>query len=105
MFANEEINITTEGRPLLGAAIGSDSYISDFVSKMVGCWVEQVESPAVIAESSATCCLCLPNTWPVKQMVLRICAEPPLVLVISCNHSRMVGNEADPKIDWKRSTK
>ena len=32
----------TEGRPLLGAAIGSDSYISDFVSRMVGCWVEQV---------------------------------------------------------------
>jgi len=35
VFADISINITSEGRPYLGTAIGTTSYIADYVAKKV----------------------------------------------------------------------
>ena len=44
IFGESEINITTDGRPVLGAAIGTESYIEEFVTKKVQGWVEEIEA-------------------------------------------------------------
>ena len=43
IFKDLNVNITTEGRPMLGAAIGKDSYIKSFVSEKVDGWVSEIE--------------------------------------------------------------
>ena len=42
VFADISINITAEGRPYLGAAIGTPSFIADYVSKKVNVWIEEL---------------------------------------------------------------
>ena len=51
IFGESEVNITSDGRPVLGAAIGTDSFIEEFVSKKVQGWVEEIEKLASFADS------------------------------------------------------
>ena len=50
-FKDTEVNITTEGRPLLGAAIGKISFDSEYVTQKVQTWVKELERLSSIAES------------------------------------------------------
>ena len=50
-FKDTEVNITTEGRPLLGAAIGKISFVSEYVTQKVQTWVKELERLSSIAES------------------------------------------------------
>ena len=51
MFAGTGINITTEGRKHLGAALGSRSYLEQYVGGKVEDWVEEVTRLAEFARS------------------------------------------------------
>ena len=50
-FQDTEVNITTEGRPLLGAAIGKISFVLEYVTQKVQTWVKELERLSSIAES------------------------------------------------------
>jgi len=41
-FSGSGIRITSEGRPYLGAAIGSDGYVSRFVTDKVKGWADEI---------------------------------------------------------------
>ena len=51
LFQDTDVNITTQGRPYLGAPQGSTEYIESFVSDKVNCWIEMIESLSEIAKS------------------------------------------------------
>lgn len=51
MFAGTGINITTEGRKHLGAALGSRSYLEQYVGSKVEEWVKEVTRLAEFARS------------------------------------------------------
>ena len=51
MFTGTGINITTEGRKHLGAALGSQSYLEEYVGGKVEDWVEEVTRLAAFARS------------------------------------------------------
>ena len=51
IFAGSGVNITPEGRPYLGAAIGSRKYIEKYVSTKVSEWSSCVETLSNIAKS------------------------------------------------------
>ena len=51
MFAGTGINITTEGRKHLGAALGSQSYLEQYVGGKVEDWVGEVTRLAELARS------------------------------------------------------
>ena len=51
MFAGTGINITTEGRKHLGAALGSRSYLEQYVGGKVEDWVREVTKLAEFARS------------------------------------------------------
>jgi len=57
-FADSGIRITSEGRPYLGAAIGSDSFVNSFVADKVEGWVEEVTQLARFAESQPHAAYC-----------------------------------------------
>jgi len=42
LFDNTCVNITTNGRPHLGAAIGSSTYISQYVSGKISTWIQEL---------------------------------------------------------------
>ena len=42
-FGDSNVNITTEGRPVLGSPIGKPDYITSFVNQKVQVWVKEVE--------------------------------------------------------------
>ena len=42
LFGDTHVNITTRGRPHLGAPLGSEDFISDFVADKVSQWVQQL---------------------------------------------------------------
>jgi len=44
IFADTCVNVTTDGRPHLGAAIGSTAYISQYVSSKVTGWIQELQS-------------------------------------------------------------
>ena len=48
IFANSGIQITKEGRRNLGAALGTQSFTEEFVTKQVQKWVEEVKWLAII---------------------------------------------------------
>ena len=43
VFSDTSVNVTADGRPYLGAAIGSQSYVADNVSGKVSSWVSELE--------------------------------------------------------------
>ena len=51
VFADYGINITPEGRPYLGAAIGSEAYINEYVSSKVKMWSSSISILSEIARS------------------------------------------------------
>ena len=50
-FARSNIKLTCEGHSYLGAAIGTDSFIQQFVEEKVQCWSFEVSLLAKVAES------------------------------------------------------
>jgi len=55
MFSDTCVNVTSDGRPYLGAAIGPQSYVADYESFFLGgvCW-----KFGSVCSFLATCCLC-----------------------------------------------
>ena len=49
VFQNTAINITTEGRRHLGSALGSTSFVENFVQMKIESWVGEIQSLAEIA--------------------------------------------------------
>ena len=42
VFGDTQINITTEGRPHLGAPLGSSSFVQQFVARKVETWCKEL---------------------------------------------------------------
>ena len=51
VFADTDINITPEGRPYLGGAIGSQDYITNYVSSKVKEWSSNISTLSTIAKT------------------------------------------------------
>ena len=51
IFANTGVNVTCNGRPYLGAAIGSEEYVAEQVRLKVSEWTANLKSLAMIAET------------------------------------------------------
>ena len=51
IFAGSGVNVTPEGRPYLGAAIGTREYVEDYVSSKVNEWLSCVSTLSDIAKS------------------------------------------------------
>ena len=51
VFAESGINLTTKGRPYLGAAIGTEKYITEYVSSKVTEWKSSISTLSEIAKS------------------------------------------------------
>ena len=51
VFKDTPINVTTEGQKHLGAALGSRSYASEYISEKVETWVSEVTKLAEFALS------------------------------------------------------
>ena len=51
MFDDSRINVTTDGRPVLGSPVGKPEYIAQFVSQKVKQWVGEIEKLSEIADS------------------------------------------------------
>ena len=49
VFSDTCVNITADGRPYLGATIGSQSYVANYVSGKVSSWVDELEVLALFA--------------------------------------------------------
>ena len=63
MFAGSGINITTEGRKHLGAALGSRSYLEQYVGGKVEDWVGEVTRSAEFARSQPQATVSDKNSW------------------------------------------
>jgi len=50
IFSGTDVNVTTAGRPYLGAAIGSTTYIQEFVCDKVVAWSEEIIQLAKFAQ-------------------------------------------------------
>lgn len=50
-FAETNVNITAEGRPILGAPIGHPTYVTSNINDKVQAWVEEVRMLAKFADS------------------------------------------------------
>ena len=51
VFNDTDVKVTSEGRPYLGAALGTDDYIQAFVTNKVQQWAGELEQLASIARS------------------------------------------------------
>ena len=51
VFHDSGINITTEGKRHLEAALGGKSFVDSYVEEKVAMWVKEVEDLAIIAKS------------------------------------------------------
>ena len=49
LFEDTQVNVTSEGRPHLGAAIGTESYINSYVKQKVEQWSVELERLALVA--------------------------------------------------------
>ena len=49
LFEDTQVNVTSEGRPHLGAAIGTESYINSYVKRKVEQWYVELECLALVA--------------------------------------------------------
>ena len=43
LFANTCVNVTTDGRPHLGAAIGSTAFVAQYVSNKITTWIRELK--------------------------------------------------------------
>ena len=51
LFSDTSVNITTDGRPYLGATVGCQAYVADYISSKVSSWSDQLEILASFAVS------------------------------------------------------
>ena len=51
LFGESNVNITTEGRPILGSPIGKPEFISNFVDRKVNQWIREIEKLTEVADS------------------------------------------------------
>ena len=49
LFSNTQINITSEGRPYLDAALGTQEYIRAYISEKVRKWIDELNTLSTIA--------------------------------------------------------
>ena len=70
IFKDTQIRITKEGKPHLGAAPGTSSYITEFVKANFKNWSLELEQLAFHSEHTTTCCLLSSYPWFSKQMGL-----------------------------------
>ena len=52
-FAGSGVNVTLDGRPYLGALIGSQEYVEEYVSSKVRAWSSSINVLSDIAKSQA----------------------------------------------------
>ena len=57
-FEGTGVNITCQGRRHLGAAVGTRTFVEEYVQHKVADWVVEVERLSLIAKHSSSCCLC-----------------------------------------------
>ena len=50
-FGDTNVNITSNGRPVLGSPIGTPEYISSFVEHKVQEWVKELDNLSMFADS------------------------------------------------------
>ena len=50
-FENTNVKITTEGKSHLGAALGTEAFVREFVNNKVQQWVEEVQHLSSIANT------------------------------------------------------
>jgi hypothetical protein len=62
IFAGEGVQITAEGERHIGAALGSDNFKTEYVSRKVANWVKDVADLADIAKEEPQCALSAYNT-------------------------------------------
>ena len=58
IFANTEVQVSSEGHPHLGAPLGSQTFVNDFVSHKVNKWVKQLAALSTIAETDPQAAYC-----------------------------------------------
>ena len=58
LFEGTGVQITTHGKKHLGAVIGQQEYKEEFVSELVGKWVEQLKALAAVAVFEPQCAYC-----------------------------------------------
>ena len=62
-FQNKGINVTTEGRRHLGAALGSREFLEDYVNDKAEQWVEEIIKLSGFASSQPQVLLCRLHIW------------------------------------------
>ena len=63
-FSGTGVNITTEGKRHLGAAIGSRSFMEEYVGKKVTKWSEEIKQVGHDCQISTPCNLFCLHSWP-----------------------------------------
>ena len=53
LFQDSEVNITTQGRPYLGAPLGSTKFVECFIFDKANHWIEVIDSLSGITKSQA----------------------------------------------------
>ena len=51
LFANTGVQVTSEGRPYLGAALGTEEFVTSHVQDKVGMWSKVLDKLTVVAET------------------------------------------------------
>ena len=59
VFASTGVKITSNGRPYLGAAIGTEEYVKRYVESKVRSWTSEVQLLSDIAKSQLHAAFCL----------------------------------------------
>ena len=77
VFQDSNIQITTTGRPLLGAAIGSEEFVVSFIKEKVAVWLSELSTLASFAESTATCSILCIYSWVCPQIQLHLPCPTP----------------------------
>ena len=62
-FSDRKINVTSKGRPYLGAPLDSDPYITNFAKSKVENWVSIISTLTDIANSQPHAAYSLSNQW------------------------------------------
>ena len=67
-FADTDVKVTSEGRPYLGAALGTEEYIQAFVTDKVQQWAGELEQLATIARTQPHAASCSIHSWNDQQV-------------------------------------
>ena len=72
IFRGTNASITSDGRKLLGAAIGTTRFVNSYVQQKVAKWTQEVDelSNIVITQVNLTLSILSIHAWPDQQMDL-----------------------------------